>query len=94
MPMINVNIQMKNGETINKAVNVEEQDIITCPKCNGRVLQDGKKVYRVSRLLLGSPEDLMVQTIVPYCVKCGAEIPTTPPTPAQKQNRTRIVSVP
>lgn len=90
MPIVNVRIDQGNGKSFEKAVNVEDENLVRCPKCNGRVLLDGKKVYRVSRILVGASQDLFVQVPVPYCAKCGEEIEQTPPTPKKSGTMTRI----
>lgn len=74
MPDITVTFDNGNGQKFSKNVTVNEEQLVTCSKCGGHVIKEGKKVYKVSRLLIGAPQDIYAQIVVPYCVTCGEEI--------------------
>ena len=93
MPTFTVKVNQGNGQTHEQNVNLTEDNVILCPTCGGGVLQDGKRVYRVPRLLIGAAMDHFVLMPVPYCVRCGEEIDQgQPPLKKQTAAKTKVIN--
>jgi len=78
MTIVNVQIEDQNGGKFQKSVEVHNDQLVKCGVCGGSVLLDGKKGFKISRLLVGAPQDIYVQVPIPYCAKCGNEIDNQP----------------
>lgn len=50
---------------------IENADLIVCETCKGAAWFPGFRVYRVSRLLTGTPNDIYPRSPTIVCAACG-----------------------
>lgn len=74
MPTVTVKITDVKGREIQKTMTVEDNQIVRCAVCRGAIFNVGQQIYKISRLLAGTPNDIYVFPQVKYCVKCGTEL--------------------
>lgn len=55
-------------------VPIENTDEVVCDKCQGTAWLAGLHIYRVSRLVSGTPTDVFARVPVFVCAGCGAMI--------------------
>lgn len=71
---IGITIKDENGNVFNRSVMATDEMKMKCSKCGGEIFQDGFIMYRVSRLMIGAPNDVFPKMPIPFCVKCGAPL--------------------
>jgi hypothetical protein len=52
-------------------VPVENTEPVVCERCQGTAWIDAVRIFRVSRLLSGTPTDVFARTPVIVCAGCG-----------------------
>jgi len=70
MATIRVDVKDAMGRTTTKLLDEKQTRAVLCQKCGSEVFLTGMKLKRVSKILVGSPNDLFVNLPVVYCAKC------------------------
>jgi len=53
-------------------VKIADTEELTCEQCGAAAWQDAVRIFRVSRLLAGTPTDIFARANTVVCAKCGA----------------------
>lgn len=88
MPTAVIKTKSADGkEEIQRTITLNPDQLVRCGNCKGDTFATGQRIYKISRLLIGDPQDKYAFDQVKYCTRCGTMLEKHAPAEYEKPKK-------